>query len=484
MAASKEQVLKDLRDMFSPDRVVTSEDVLKEYDSDNRNFAKANGIFSAPLPMCILNVESKEEIEKALRYCNEFKVAVIARTGGSSHEGLLTAVSEATIVIDASAMNKILHIDYHNMYATCQCGVPLNTLELLLQEKGFTTGHSPQSLPVAQMGGLVATRSIGQFSTYYGAIEDMLVGLEAVMPDGRILRIRNVPRRSAGPDLRHLFLGSEGALAFITEVTVKLFTYYPHDFWKGGYIISDMKTGIEVIRKIMAAGYRPSVVRLYDKADFDYNFGSVEIRDDHAFMFFVAEGPPSIAKATGDAIDRYAREAGGEYVGTKAVDHWLIHRNDHCNRFKNPDVRKAYRETPIFYATTEISANYTDIAEIYRNVMDNVPKKIDNLVLLGGHVSHAYQTGLNIYFVYRLKVPDANTYADDHQAIIDAICEEVLRTDTGGCVHHHGMGKQRVKFAPREHGSSYFLIKELKQMMDPQGIMNPGNLICEDTRVL
>ncbi len=473
----REQILRDLKKLFSEDQVVTAEEALKEYDSDNRNFAKANGVFSAPLPLCILNAHSKDDVVKALQYCNDNRVAVIPRTGASSYEGLLTAVSENTVVLDASAMNKILNMDFENMCVTCECGVPLDALEKLLQAKGFTTGHSPQSLPVAQMGGLVATRSIGQFSTYYGGIEDMLCGLEAVMPDGRVLRIRNVPRRSAGPDLRHLFMGSEGGLGFITEVTVKIFTYYPNDFWKGGYILPSMDLGIDTIRKIMVNGYRPSVVRLYDKADYDHNFGSVALKDGQAYMFFVAEGPPAIAKATGDAIDAFAKEAGAEYIGVKGVEHWLIHRNDHCNRFHNPEVRKQYRETPIFYATTEISASYTDIRTIYTNVMKNVPEKLDNLVMLGGHVSHAYQTGVNIYFVYRVKVSHPENYVREHQAIIDAICEEVLATDTGGCVHHHGMGKQRVKFAPREHGSSYFLMEEIKKMMDPNGIMNPGVLV-------
>jgi FAD/FMN-containing dehydrogenase len=477
MKVSKEQLLQDLRSLFTPDQVITEKEALKEYDSDNRNYAKANGVFSAPLPICILNVGSVGEVSKALKYCNQNLVPVIPRTGASSYEGLLTAINNEVIVLDASGMNKVLKLDFENMCATCQCGVPLNTLEETLQAKGYTTGHSPQSLPVAQMGGLVATRSIGQFSTYYGAIEDMLCGLEAVMPNGEMVRIRNVPRRSTGPDLRHLFMGSEGGLGFITEVTVKIFAYYPKDFWKGGYIIPGMNAGFKAIQKIMASGYRPSVVRLYDKADFDYNFGSVTLKDGEAFMFFVAEGPPAIAKATGEAINAISTEAGGRFIGSEAVEHWLIHRNDHCKKFKSPAQRAFYRETPIFYATTEISASYTDIVGIYERVMSALPQKLDNLVLLGGHASHAYQTGINIYFVYRVKVSAPENYVKEHQAVIDAICEEVLKAETGGCVHHHGMGKQRVKFAQKEHGSSYFLMKDLKKMMDPNNIMNPGVLV-------
>ena len=83
-------------------------------------------------------------------------------------------------------MNKIVSIDIENMQATVQCGVPLQVLDDQLREQGYTTGHSPQSKPIAQLGGLVATRSIGQLSTLYGGIEDMVVGVEAVFPDGGI----------------------------------------------------------------------------------------------------------------------------------------------------------------------------------------------------------------------------------------------------------------------------------------------------------
>lgn len=477
MNISKEQVRQDLADLFSSNQVITDIDALKEHDGDNRLYPKACGLFEGPLPICILNVKSTEEVSRALKYCNEHGISIIPRTGMSSYEGLLTVVNENTIMLDASEMNQILNIDYENMCATCQCGVPLANLEELLQSKGFTTGHSPQSQPVAQMGGLVATRSIGQFSTYYGGIEDMLCGLEAVLPDGRTVRIRNVPRRAAGPDLRHLFLGSEGALGVITEVTVKFFHYYPDDFWKGGYVVPSMDAGFKIIHDIITSGYRPSVVRLYDKPDFDYNYGSVELADGEAFMFFVAEGPADIARVTGDAINRIACAAGGRYIGHDGVDYWLIHRNDLCNTHRKPETRQKLLETRVCYATNEISASYTDIMKIYNHVMENVPRKVEGLTLLGGHVSHAYQTGVNIYFVYCLKLGSPENASVQHQQIIDALCEEVLKTETGGCVHHHGMGKQRVKFAPQEHGSSYCLMEDLKHMMDPKGIMNPGVLI-------
>ncbi len=473
----KQLVINSLVEMLGSEKVHLDEASFQKCDGINNAYAKAFGVYINPNPIAIVDVENTEEVAKVMKFCNDNKVNLIPRTGQSSGEGLLEVKDDNTIIVDASKMNKLLKIDTYNMTATTQCGYPLEKLEEMVNKEGLTTGHSPQSLPLAHMGGLVATRSIGQFSTYYGGIEDMVTGLEAVMTDGRIIRIRDVPRRSAGPDLRHLFLGSEGGIGFITEVSVKLFPYYKENMWLGGFVLQDIETGFKAIREVIVKGYKPSVVRLYDKADFDFNFGSIELKDNEAFMFFTAEGPKEIASATGDAIMKIAEQYGAKYVGTKAVEHWLIHRNDLCKGVGAESTNEKYRQLKAMYSTTEISASWSDIVDIYHDVIANVPKKIENLMLLGGHVSHSYMNGTNIYFVYAFKVNSPETAADEHTAVINAICEEVLKYPTGGSVHHHGMGKQRVCFAKQEHGTSYSLMQDLKKAFDPNGIMNIGVLV-------
>ena len=151
------------------------------------------------------------------------------------------------------------------------------------------------------MGGLVATRSIGQFSTLYGGIEDMVVGLEAVFPGGEVARIKNVPRRAAGPDIRHVVIGNEGALCFITEVTVKLFPYLPENNVFLGWTLKSMKSGFEALREVMVAGYKPSVARLYDPEDGGLHFSHFAAEDD-CVLLFMAEGAAGIARATAEGI--------------------------------------------------------------------------------------------------------------------------------------------------------------------------------------
>jgi FAD/FMN-containing dehydrogenase len=474
----KEKTINDLKLMFGEERVVLDRQALLQPEGVLvRHFEKAFGYVPEYLPVCILKLFSTQEVSKAVQYCNENGVSVIVQTGATSSEDQLVLVNDHTVVFDCSGMNTLYSLDEENMMATCGCGVYLAKLEELANAKGLTTGHCPQSQPVACMGGLVATRSIGQFSTYYGGIEDMLCGLEAVLPDGKIIRIRAVPRSAAGPDLRHFFMGTEGTCAIITEVTVKLFAYYPNDFWKGAYTVSSFEKGLDTIREILVKGYRPSVVRLYDKPDMDRNYGSVELKDGGACMFFIAEGPPELAKASGEKIHEIAKKHGASYIGTKVVDHWLQTRNDVCKTLGHEVVREQYRQTRVFYTTCEISASWTDIKKIYQNVMANIPQKIENLAMLGGHVSHSYQNGTNIYFVYEIKADDPLKMTDDDRKVKDAICTEVLKEPTGGIVHHHGVGKFRVNRIKDELGSSYLLLKGLKDKMDPKGIMNPGCLL-------
>ncbi len=223
-----------------------------------KKYQAVHGIHDAPTPVAIVNAESTEDVAAVLAFADEHVVNVVPRTGRTGTEGGLETSVVDTIVLDCSRMDAVLRVDEENMQVTVQAGVPLQRLEDELRTLGLTTGHSPQSKPLAQYGGLVATRSIGQFSTLYGAIEDMVVGLEAVFPGGAVRRIKAVPRRSAGPDIRHVVIGNEGALCVITEVTVKVFRHQPENNEFHGALVDDMRTGIAILREVVVNGFHPS----------------------------------------------------------------------------------------------------------------------------------------------------------------------------------------------------------------------------------
>jgi len=477
MSLSREAIAESLRGIVGADAVVTDERVLVESSVDN--FRKLQNIFDVhtlPLPAAVVLPADTGQVAAVLRWANENGVNVIPRTGGTATEGGLESAVPDSVIIDGSAMNRILDVDAYNMQATAQCGVPLQALEDRAREHGLTTGHSPQSKPVAHLGGLVATRSIGQFSTLYGGIEDMVVGLEAVFPGGEVARIKNVPRRAAGPDIRHVVIGNEGALCFITEVTVKLFPYFPENNVFLGWTLKSMKTGFEVLREVMVNGYKPSVARVYDPGDAGLHFSHFAAPDD-CVLLFMAEGAAGIAKATAEGIQAIVdRHPECTQVDSRYIETWF---NDLCwgpDKIVAEDER--IRQTRNVNRTTEIAADWSSINDIYEAARDRIVAEVPDITMMGGHSSHSYINGTNMYFNYFFNVvgvgPEEETDAY-YLPIITIICEEVLKRG-GSIVHHHGMGKARAPWVKDEYGSSYFILEGLKKQFDPNGVMNVGTI--------
>lgn len=470
-----EEILEGLAAIVGQDKLSLGDEAIIEATKDYigfRRYERDDGVFDAPKALCVVKVKDTKQVSEVLKFLNENKVKVTPRTGGSSVTMGIEPVAGA-VMLDGSEMNEILEVNETDMQVTARCGTPLQYLENYLNKMGYTTGHSPQSLPLAQMGGLVATRSIGQFSTLYGGIEDLLVGLEAVLPNGDIVRIKNVPRRSVGPDLRSLFLGCEGTLGFITEVTVKIFKYKPEERWMCAYQIDDMQTGLAAIREIMVEGYRPAVVRLHDPIEVEILFNAVT-DPGKALMLFLAEGPKSITDATGDAVDTIVKKHGAQSLGTKPVESWVEHRNDISNELEETSRQMYSMNTCV--DTCEISAAWSQIGEIYKAVCQRMPEELENLIAVGGHSSHSYINGTNIYFQFLFQVCEKGTVKEDYMHVIRIIMEETLKRG-GSIAHHHGSGKYRTAWMPQEHGSSYELMYKLKEALDPNRILNEGILL-------
>ena len=478
MELTREAIVAGLQEILGPVHVVTDEQELRERSIDNfRKLETIFGVWTLPLPAAVARVGSTEEAAAVLAFASEHGINVVPRTGGTATEGGLETHVPNSIVLDGGRMNRIVSVDAYNMQATAQCGVPLQALEDEARKLGLTTGHSPQSKPVAHMGGLVATRSIGQLSTLYGGIEDMVVGLEAVFPEGGVTRIKNVPRRAAGPDIRHVVIGNEGALCFITEVTVKLFPYLPENNTYLGWTLKSMKTGFEVLREVMVAGYKPSVARLYDPEDGSIHFSHFAAPDD-CVLIFMAEGNAGITKATAEGIrEIVARTAACVPVESGLIETWFNDLTWGPDKITAEDER--IRTTRNVNRTTEISADWSTVNDIYEAAIGRIRSEIPDLTILGGHSSHSYINGTNMYFNYFYDLVDCGPEEEVtkyYLPIISIICEETLRFG-GSIVHHHGIGKARAPWARDEYGSSYWMLEALKEAFDPQGIMNRGTII-------
>jgi alkyldihydroxyacetonephosphate synthase len=474
---NRQSIVEAMTGLLGPDAVETTDEQLKAASVDRfRKYTSVHGIYDGPIPAAIVYPESTADVAAVLRFAAENLVNVVPRTGQTATEGGLETVVEDSLVVDGSRMNAIVSIDPVDMMVTAQCGVGLQELEDTLQAQGLTTGHSPQSKPLAEMGGLVATRSIGQFSTLYGGIEDLVVGLEGVFPGGRAVRIKNVPRRAAGPDIRHVMIGSEGALCFITEVTVKLFRHRPENNRYFGFLVNDFADGIDALRELITAGYRPSVCRVYSPEDARQHFA--RFYREKNVVVLVAEGPKGIADATAEAIEELFSGRPHERVASGLIQQWFEGLN--WGQDKIDAEKAAMLENAHLGFTTEVSIDWSRVSDLFDAVMGRVRREFpraDDLTMLGAHSSHSYQTGTNLYFVYDYTINCAPREEIEvyHKPLNAIIVEEALRLG-GSMVHHHGIGKYRTPWVKEEHGSAYYLLSTLKRAFDPQGVMNAGTI--------
>ncbi|CAI9401634.1 FAD-binding oxidoreductase [Nocardioides sp. T2.26MG-1] len=478
---SRDEVVAAVTSILGVAQVDTDESHLRASSVDRfRKYTAVHGIFDGPIPAIIAYPTSTDQVAALLELADRERIAVVPRTGGTSTEGGLETVVEDAIVLDGSRMDRVIAVNAEDMMVTAQCGVPLQRLEDQLREQGLTTGHSPQSKPIAQLGGLVATRSIGQFSTLYGAIEDMVVGLEAVLPGGRIVRIKNVPRRAAGPDIRHVVIGNEGALAFITEVTVKVFRWYPDTARYHGFMVRDFGAGVGLLRDVLTAGYRPAVARLYSPEDARQHFPDHPMNQN--LVVLSSEGPARLVAATSAAVEEMAAAVEHLPVAEERIRSWFEHLNWGPDRIE-AEKQDMLRTSHLGY-TTEVSVDWSRTAELYHAVMTRIRTtfpRAGDLTLLGAHSSHSYQTGTNLYFVYdyRIACEPRREIEEYHVPLNAIIVEEALRVG-GSMVHHHGVGKYRTPWVREEHGSAYYLLSGLKRTFDPHHVMNPGSLFPID----
>ncbi len=475
---NRQSIVAAMTELLGSQAVQTGTEQLAEASVDRfKKYTAVHGIYDGPIPAAIVYPSCTADVAAVLRFAEENLVNVVPRSGGTATEGGLETVVEDSLVVDGSRMNAILTIDPVDMMVTAQCGVRLQDLEDTVRARGLTTGHSPQSKPLAQLGGLVATRSIGQFSTLYGGIEDLVVGLEAVFPRGTVARVKNVPRRAAGPDIRHVVIGSEGALCFITEVTLRLFRYQPENNRYFGFLVDDFADGIAAVRELITAGYRPSVCRVYSPEDARQHFAG--FYQGKNVVVLIAEGPKRLADATAEAIEELFAGRPCERVEAGLIRQWFENLNWGQDKI---DAERAdmLKNSRLGY-TTEVSIDWSRVSILFDAVMHRIRgefPRAGDLTMLGAHSSHSYQTGTNLYFVYDYTIncgprEEIEIY---HKPLNAMIVEEALRFG-GSMVHHHGIGKYRTPWVRREHGSAYYLLSTLKHAFDPKAVMNAGTIV-------
>lgn len=465
-----ERVRADLARAVGAEQVDVSDAALREHAHDTwpLSLLRLHQGRLTTRPACVVTPTSTEHVVAVLRYANEARLPVVPFGGGSGVCGGVLPTAE-TIVVDLRRLDQLLELNETALQARVQAGMFGHRFEEALQARGYTMAHWPQSVSLSTVGGWVATRAAGQFSTRYGSIEDMLLGLEVVLADGRVVRIKPTPRRSAGPDLRHLFLGAEGTAGIITEITVKVLPL-PESRKLLAFALPDFDAGLEAIRHIVRAGWRPPVLRLYDAAESGRNFGQWH-NDERCFLLVVCEGPAALAAAEAEACHAMVTGHGGEAIGEAPVQHWFAERN-------NVPSLLSFIERGFVLDTIEVAAEWDRIHSLYSDVCAAV-RTVKNLLVVSGHSSHSYAQGTNIYFTFVARPEKPEDAEPTYMACWEQAMEATLRA--GGTIcHHHGIGRMRARWMKDEHGEGLAVMRAVQRTLDPNGIMNPGALFPDE----
>lgn len=438
---------------------------------------------------------NETEVAAILACCREMRLAVIPFGGGTSVVGGLEAEAgeqRLVVTIDLAFLNRVLGIDEISRTATVEAGIFGPELETRLSERGFTLGHFPQSFEFSTLGGWIATRSSGQNSLLYGGIDKLVESLRIVTPQGTVETLR-VPRRADGPDLTQMLIGSEGAYGVIVSATVRVRPKpAAQDYWM--YAFKDFRTALEAGRTLVQTGVPPALLRITDEEETVASFalghrparGGRALKRRFGQWLLTRKGfrPPQLStllvgfEGSADHNHRQRRVVRRHLsrfecvsLGRSLGRRWL------ATRFELPYLRDELLDNHLLIDTLETATTWSGLHPLYvavRTAIEKAAQDQGEPIIVFTHVSHLYPDGASLYFslLGRQKRSDPiGQWWAIKRAAGDAIREH------GAVIsHHHGVGmdhRAQTGWNPIERQ----MLVQLKQTLDPTGIMNPGKLL-------
>ncbi len=508
------ELLQELRSIVGDDGVSTSPAHLITYGSDmwpKYQVYKLMGRFGEHPPDAVIWPTDEARLGQVMHLLNEHQVPVIPAGGLSGVCGGTLPLNRG-VVLDMKRMNRVLRLDRSAAVVEVEAGILGEVLEEWLNEQGYTLGHFPSSIASSTVGGYAATRSAGQFSSKYGKFEDMVIGADFMLPDGKMVRIDTQPGESDRLDPLHILVGSEGTLGVFVRLRLKLWPLPVHRVF-AGFRFKSVHAGLETMRNIMQAGLFPSLLRLYDPLDTLVNrLGESEHPKDVqwyseslSFLSNYLMGPafnevlarPGVLNAalsllpmpvllvvgfegdthhittSMDKAMRVAKKNHGHYLGPGPGERW------YRDRYKISFKQSKVFEHGGFVDTIEVAAPWNLILDVYNHVREHVARK----VVLMAHFSHAYRDGCSVYFTFSGLRSDPSRLMDLYQSTVWETLQTAIRR--GATVsHHHGIGLMKRDFTPLEYQSGEDLFAGIKQALDAHGTMNPGKVYAVQPHTL
>ncbi|MFU8802435.1 MAG: FAD-binding oxidoreductase [Bradymonadaceae bacterium] len=481
------------------------------------------------LPAAIVQPGTVDEVQAIVNWARRTSTPIIPYGAGSGVCGG-TVTDETGVIVDLKRLKAIRETRHEDMTARVQSGIIGMLLETELQRRGLTMGHYPSSLYCSSLGGYLAARSAGQYSSRFGKIEDMVISMELVTGTGELVEtapnpLSDRPRHlvwDGGPDMTQIFVGSEGTLGLITEATVRVEALPTHQIYRG-FQFPNVTLALESMQELMQAGLRPAVMRLYDAFDSliagsrssvtedesdtppwlldrlwqrartslpENLMGQVRRRVDVAAKGLLGRivGQPVILNALVDVLPAECMLVVG-FEGTSSIvedeaqiGFDMLRRYGHDlgpepgfhwlqNRFNVSYKQSPLYDTGAFVDTMEVSTTWANLENLYHSVR----RAMSPHVFVMAHFSHVYAEGSSIYFTFAGFGKDLDdTLEVYHNAWTSGL--SAVAASGGSIAHHHGVGQSKAAYTAYDHPGGDLLFDALKASFDPDGILNPGKV--------
>ena len=420
---------------------------------------------SFPAPDAVV-VPSRDQVSGVLRVCADLGIAVVPFGGGTSVVGGVAPVAgacRAVIALDLRRLDQLVSLSEPDLTAVLEPGLRGPAAEALLNARGYTLGHFPQSYEHATIGGYAATRSAGQASTGYGRFDANVLALTVETPSGR-LQLGRGAATAAGPNLLQLFLGSEGTLGVITSVTMRirrLPTIKRYDAW----LVRSWEDGITQLRELEQSRQIPTVARL---SDLDETSTSLRLSAPRAVQLLARGRCLLVLGWEGSAVP------GRRSLGVRGLplpgagDRW-----EH-GRYAGPYLRDDLMDAGFLVETLETSASWSSLLSVHAAVRAALSEALGSAIVMC-HVSHLYSQGASLYFTV-LAAASQDPAAQWQRAKVAA--SDALVSSGATITHHHAIGSDHRPWMTEEIGElGVSVLKAVKDVLDPTGVLNPGKLI-------
>lgn len=416
-------------------------------------------------PDAVLFARSTEDVVEAVKICAEHGLPVIPFGTGTGLEGHVLA-PEGGLCIDVSEMNEILGVNAEDMDVTVQPGVTRKQLNTYLRDTGLMFPIDPGA--DASLGGMASTRASGTNAVRYGTMRENVLNVTAVLADGRVVKTAQRARKSsAGYDLTRLFVGSEGTLGVITELTLKVYGI-PEAISSAVCAFPSLEDAVNTTILTIQSGIPVARVELVSKEMMEATIAYSNLTGYSAsdYLFFEFHGSESGVKEQAESVEAIATDFGGSNFqwAEKQEDRnalWTARHNAHY-------ATRALRPGCEVWAT-DVCVPISRLADI----VTEAKQDMDEMGITGTIVGHVGDGNFHIGYVVDPNSEEELARCEAHNAklVLRAIEME------GTCTGEHGIGYGKRKFLEAEHGEGVSVMRMIKNALDPQGIMNPGKIL-------